>query len=358
MNKRLLAFVCAMLTVMSLMTISVFATETDGADKIHTLFGVNGGFIVENPVDTSGTTGNPWLLIGKDVFMTDGGNYPAAFNNDGDKASFYYTVGSNSEQWLQGLYKDCLAEDFVIETTINYSEDSSGYVAVALAYNYDRYIEVYVSPDGRGDIAIDIGDSYISMLDGSAILDRNDPTALITALGGESRALPKTLTLSIKVTLDENRMPRKIDVYVNGLFVGTTGAGFPESVENLTPKYDSTLGGAFPKDKLGNIVALKFTSGAEGEIIRTVVYTLDKANPEPLTESQRVYAETFGNASFSEETEAVTEHVTEPEKTSDVEEDEYFDDDITALGIWMVSISVCIAAIMTFIILIIRKKVK
>lgn len=353
--KRLFCFFCALVLTVSIMGVAVNADDnTGGADKIYTLFSMDGGFIVENPYDRSQATGNPWLMVGADVFMAESNDYPARFNNEGDKASFYYVVGSNSLEWLRGSYKDCLSDDYVFEMVLDYDEESEGYAAVTFAYNHEKYIEVYIAPDGRGDIAIDIGEHDISMLDAKSILNREDPSKLIMALSGEDGKLPERLAVSVKVTLNDERMPDKIDVYVNGLFVATTGAGFAESVRNLTPKYDMVADDIFPKDKLGNIVALKFDCGARGEILSAFVYSLDMSNKEPLNDSVKYYSEIYGNSSFVEKTENEEPIISEP--GAEVQTEEAPLDNNIIVVIWMIGIACGVLVVLMLIILSLRKK--
>ena len=296
MKKRIFAIACA--CVLALNIFSVCATASEGADILYTLFSMDGGFITEDPVYMGGESGKPWLLIGEDVFMTDNGGYPAEFNNGSGKDSFYYMAGSNSIEWLtqSASYNDQLCRDYVFEYVIDYGNTDGAYVSLALAYNYGHYIDVYVTPDGRGDIAIVRGDKSSSMLDSKSILNQNYPDALISALAVEGESLPEKLCISVKVSIDANRMPRRIDVYINGLYAATTGAGFSESVDNLTPVYDESVG-TFPSEKLGNIVALRFTNGAVGKIDKIQLYTVG-ANSNLRVEIQEYYASSYGNASF------------------------------------------------------------
>ena len=296
MKKRIFAIAC--ICILALNVLCVSASANDGEDIVYTLFPMYSDFVTEDPVYMGSESGKPWLLIGEDVFMTDNGGYPAEFNNGSGKTSFYYMAGSNSIEWLMqsASYNDKLCSDYVFEYVIDYDEECEAYVSLALAYNYGYYVEVYVTPDGRGDIAIVRGESSISMLDSKGVLNKNSPDALISELAGEGNDLPDKLCISVKVDIDSNRMPKRIDVYINGLYVATTGAGFYESVDNLTPVYDESLG-AFPTDKLGNIIALGFTSGAVGKIDKIQFYTVED-NSSPRASVQSYYAETYGNASF------------------------------------------------------------
>lgn len=358
MNKRLICTICAVLIFLGAFGLTVAADENSGgADKIHTLFDMRDGFIVENPIDTRAETGKPWLLVGKDVFMTDNGGYPAAFENPYDKSSFYYLAGSNSIEWLisDKNYTDYLSNDFIIEYVLNYDETSSGAASMTIAYNYDYYIEVCVLPSGCGDIAIVTPLGSVSALDSESILNADNGEKLISALSGDVNVLPERLAISIKVSLDENKMPEEIEIYINGLLVGKTNGGFAESVENLTP---STLeGGIFPKDKLGNIVALKVSPAACGEINNIYIYTVGE-NAEPNADSQAYYAEAYGNASYVIEPEGSLSAKPETELPADHDEseDEYIDSDIIINIVLVVVALSAVISLIILVILILRKK--
>lgn len=311
--KRSFCIVFALLLSIGIFCVAVNAEENaGGADRIYTLFDMNGSFISENPIDTSGVANKPWLLVGKDVFMTDNGGYPAPFDNTYEKSSFYYLAGSNSIEWLVSdeNYTDYLSDDFVVEYTVDYSEEALGAFSIVFAYNYEYYIEVNIAHNGCGDIAIVTPSGRISVLSADSILNAKDPSGFISALSGEGNTLPEVFAVTLKVSIDENRMPREIQIYINGLEVGKTNAGFAESVTNLTPINNGS--GAFPKDKLGNIVALKVSPGAKGVVNNIYIYSLGE-NTEPNYEAQAHYAEIYGNASFEAKTEENTVGPTESE---------------------------------------------
>ncbi len=360
MRKRIIWFICACLIVISFCSLTAAAENASGAGRIYTLFNMSGGFI-ENPIYTSEEIGKPWLLVGKDVFMTDDGGYPASFDNIYSKSSFYYMAGSNSG-WPCGDVNcfDHLNCDYVVEYVVSYDENANGCVSMAIAYNYDYYIEVYVSPDGRGDISVIAGESSISALDVESLLDPDDPSGLIFALSGDGNP-PDRFAVSIKVSADENKMPEKIEIYVNGLLAGETNASFSESVENLTPQSEQVENGAFPKDKLGNIVALKISPEATGNINNIYIYWLGD-NTEPNADAQAYYAEIYGNASYASEPRQDVSEDGGTEIVSDAIEDEL--DDGVALGDAIATTALILGAVtfalvvIGFIILILRKKYK
>lgn len=324
MKKRLFCIICAAIFV-------VFTVLPAMAADGERLFPV-GELIVEDPIYTS----DPWLLVGEDVFMTDNGGYPASFDNTTDKASFYYLSGGNSMEWLRGDEGciDCLDRDFAVEYTVDYSEGADGYVALAIAYNYNYYVEVYLAPDLCGDIAIVSGERSTSMLKADGLLKKDDPEALADALTSESEALDKKLNVSVKVSVGESRMPQKIDLYVNGILAGTTNAAFSEAIENLTPSYEQVKGGAFPQNKLGNILAIEISSMSSGRIDGICVYSIGEEN---------------GNGADNVDSPTVDQDVKTP--------DEKNYKALMALGLFF-GISMSIIAVSTAAILIVRKKRK
>ncbi len=353
MKKRFFIVLCAFFAAIGILVLPISASSAAGADKFMLLFDTKGAFIAENPTYTSEANSKPWLLIGKDVFMTDNGGYPAPFDNEHESAAFYYLAGSNSIEWLRHdeSYTDKLAEDYVIEYVVQYGDGAVSPMSVCIAYNYDYYIEVYIAPSGCGDISIVRGSGSISMLDSSSTLDASDPADLISALGGEGGSLPEELAVSIKVELDEDRMPHKIEVYVNGLAVGVTSAGFGESVDNLTPVYSDDLGGVFPTDKLGDIVALKFASGAYGEVQSIYIYTAADGADKPNLDTQRYYAERYGNASFDFD---AYEQAAE-ENGNDLA-DNIIDYDVITKVALVFGVASAVIIILALVILIVRKK--
>ncbi len=349
MKKRLFCLICALLIVTSAFGITAAAENTDGADKIYTLFDMCGGFIVENPIDTSGTTNKPWLLIGKDVFMTDNGGYPAEFDNPNDNPSFYHIAGSNRGDQS---YNDCLKNDFVVEYVVDYDESAHGSVSIAIAYNYEYYIEAYVSADGSGDIVIVAGENRVSMLDGKSLLDSESGAALVSALCGEGGEIPERLAISIKVSVGEDGMPDEVDIYVNGLLAGNTGVSFAESVDNLAPEYKPEDNGVIPQNKLGNIIALKISEGARGSINSIFVYATDENATSPNADAQKYYAEVYGNASY---TQSIAESSVD---NADDDDYEFIDYDIITNIALTLGISAASIIVIAFIILILRNKIK
>ena len=354
--KKLLCLICALVLSISAFGVIASAEEnSDGADKIYTLFNMSGGFIVEDPIDTSETTEKPWLLVGKDVFMTDNGGYPAPFDNPFETSSFYYLTGSNRIDYVGDV--DSTLRDFAVEYTVNYAEESEGYVAVALSYNYKYYIEAYITPDGRGDIVIVAGENRISALDSASVLSSTDGSRLTDVLSGDGK-LPDTLAVCFKVSVNSNKSPKKIDVYVNGSLVGTTGAGFIESVENFTPEYDRAQAEGEFNDKLGNIIALEFSPAAKGEINNIYVYAIDETDPGLNAEAQKYYAERYGNASLVTENQDVqTDEIqTETTENETVGDENILDSD-TILTVALIMGGVCIAIVLVaLVILIVRKR--
>ena len=321
-KKKLLISLVACL-LLSLTAVGAFATEDTPP---ITLFDMNGDYVKYNPFG-GGESTESWHLIGADSILNgDDRTYPISFKNGTYRDSYYYVAGSNGIE-NSTLFENLTSfyeNDFAIEYELKYNADSTGYVSVAIAYNYESYIDAYISCDGTGDIRIVSPEGTSSVLDSGSILSISDSSNLIRAIygNGKSVKLMDTIMVSLRVTVNENKVPKKIDMYLNGCLVAETDGSFEDKVEALTPEY--TLGDSkeFPYGKLGHIIALKATAGVDCSVNSLALYSVKSENASTNDGGAKHYADTYGNASYKpkdEEPDSITgeESTSIGENTSD-----------------------------------------
>ena len=307
--------------------LNVFATEDMPYDKENdkvTLFEKQGDYIKEDPFKNTTPHGS-WNLLGNgDVITNTEDKYPISISNTINKDVFYYIAGSNSLKDLASSTDPIkfLENDFVFEYVLDYDNNSDGHISLVLAYNYSYYVDAYISSQGTGDIAIITNNNSQSYLSDNSILNTENADALIKAIYGNNKSavLRDKMIVSVRVTVDENKMPKKICMYLNGCFVAETNEAFAQRVSELTPEYVIDAEAKFPTDKLGNIIALKSTGGSIGEIGSVTVYSVDNDNYTPSGKSAMYYDEIYGNASFNPEDYPDLEIETEDESQDETEE--------------------------------------
>ena len=284
--------------------LSVFATgDIDAAEK--DLFDKEGDYIKFDPFE------NPfgsWHLMGPRAVKNEGSENPYPIivdNGEGNSDSFYYVAGSNNmtDLSLKPELIDYLKNDFVVEYEVKYGmSDVDGHISLALAYNYHKnfHIDAYVSNDGTGDIAIVTDKGATSVLSSDSILDPASADKLMQAIYGKGKAtrFADPFIISLRVTVNEDKMPVKIYMYLNGCLIAQTNEDFESLVDSITPEYTVSENETFPKDKLGNLIAIKASVGSVGEINKVKAYTVDNENYTPNGFSAKDYADRYGNESF------------------------------------------------------------
>lgn len=284
--------------------LSVFATE-DTPTQEADLFDKEGEYIKYDPFE------NPkgsWHIMGPKAVKNEGSETPYPIivdNSTGDADSFYYVAGSNNMRDLAAeptLIK-YLENDFVVEYKVKYGlGDTNGHISLALAYNYNRnfHIDAYIANDATGDIAIVTDKGATSVLSDDSILDPESADELMEAIYGKGKAtrFADPLMVSLRVTVNENKMPVKIYMYLNGCLVAETNEEFESLVDEITPEYEISAYGEFPLYKLGNIIAIKSSVGSVGEINKIKAYPVNNENFTPNGFAAKDYADKYGNESF------------------------------------------------------------
>ncbi len=328
--------------ILSLTVTGVYATET--ADI--TLFDKVGDYVKYNPYN-GGDAGMAWHLAGPDATENVQREYPISFTNNNTAEATYYVAGSNNISALSQFESliAFLENDYVVEYELEYEKNSEGYISVVFAYNYGYYIDAYISCNGMGDICIVTPNGVKSVMDSDSILSAYSADNLIAAVYGKGKSVrfADKIMVSIRVTSNDNGMPKKIDMYLNGCHVASTSESFEAEVASLTPEYPLNVSEGFPKDKLGNIIAIKAGAGVDCDINSLRLYTVDSDDTTPSVEGLTHYKYTYRNDSYtpdvSEDTtdEATTEEITEEiiedttvsETTDDVTCEEVSSDEVT-----------------------------
>ena len=284
--------------------LSIFATEDTPVDELD-FFEKEGEYIKYDPFE------NPkgsWHIMGPRAVTNEGSENPYPIivdNSEGSADSFYYVAGSNNMRDLSAepTLIEYLENDFVVEYELKYGlGDTDGHISLVLAYNYHRnyHIDAYIANDATGDIAIVTDRGATSVLSSDSILDPESPDELMEAIYGKGKAtrFADPIIVSLRVTVNESKMPVKVYMYVNGCLVAQTNDDFEAMVNDITPEYVITEDGEFPAYALGNILAIKSSVGSVGEINRIKAYTVDSENFTPNGFAAKDYAEKYGNASF------------------------------------------------------------
>lgn len=307
--------------------LSVFATVEIPEDEVNIFDKEGEDYIAYDPFENKKGS---WHIMGPRAVKNEGSEnpYPIIIDNrEGNADSFYYVAGSNNMRDLTDdpeLIK-YLENDFVVEYEVKYGlSDISGHISLALAYNYHKnfHIDAYVANDGTGDIAIVTDKGATSVLSDNSILDPESADKLIEAIYGKGKAtrFADPFMISLRVTVNENKMPVKIYMYINGCLIAETNEEFAAKVNEITPEYTISADGEFPTNTLGNIIAIKSSVGSVGEINKAKAYTVSNQNYTPNGFSAKDYADKYGNESFDpsmypeleeNSTEQSTEEITE-----------------------------------------------
>lgn len=318
MKKILTAVILTVLTLSLVFSISsnVFAKE----DLL--LFDKTGDYIRKDPFVDIPT--QSWLLVGKNVIENSSDKqYPIVIKNSTKENSTYYVAGSNSLDWLANKpeYIDYLKNDFVFEYEIDYETDSNGHISLVLAYNYSYYVDAYVDSNGLGDIKIVADKSETSYIKEESILSPTSNTELINAIFGKGKGavMRDKMMVSVRVSVNENKMPSKLYMYLNGCLVAETNDEFTNKVNELTPVYEMVAGNKFPENTLGNMVAIMATESAHGSIGGVSVYPVDNENFTPNGSCGLYYKDTYGNASYNPDDFSSIEDTTTPPDSSETE---------------------------------------
>lgn len=290
--------------VFSAVAVSISATQSESLDV--TFFDMDGDYIRQNPFGGQNVD-ESWLLMGKNVITNgDDKTYPISISNTFATDSFYYVAGSNNlkEISLEPELISFLENDFVIEYELKYDLNSNGHISVVAAYNYNGYyVDAYISSDGTGDIALVERGVATSMLDENSVIDPENPNALLEklygAISGKSTRFADSIMVSVRISVNEYKMPKKIYMYVNGCLVAQTAADFEEKVALLTPEYEISADNDFPADKLGNIIAIKSSSGSACKINSVKAYPVDNENYTPNGVCAKYYRDVYGNISYN-----------------------------------------------------------
>ena len=307
MLKKLASVVSVLLALVFVCSAQAGASEL--TEEENRLFEMQGeSYIKRNPYGSDGSSENspsqPLLVLGKDMMVTSSdGKYPLNVNNSSQKPAYYYIAGSNSLELLvqRPDLIDYLDGDYVVEYDLNYADNTEGHVSIALNFNYSYYIDAYLNADGTGDIVICVGGEYYSLLAQESLLGPQSGESLKKALYGEDgNAEDKNINIAVRVTSDENKMPERIDMYVNGLLAASADAEkLAYYTQRYTPEYEIGQSGAFPSDKLGNIIVLKCTVGIRATVDNIRIYSVPDSATSPLESSQRIYSQVYGNISYS-----------------------------------------------------------
>ena len=301
--------VLATLVLVFLQIFSSTAVAADVDDSENRLFVMEGSeYIKRNPYDSNAKTSAPLLVFGKDKVVTkneeSANYYPLSINNTSDKNAYYYIAGSNNIELLMQVPQliDYLKNDYVIEYDISYDSKSSGHVSLLINYNYSYYIDAYVSANGTGDILVCDGKigEYKSIIADGSILDTTNPEGLLSAIYGDKNSDKTSFNVALRVSTGKGGMPEKMDIYVNGLKVASADAGKLKAVaQSYTPEYEIAEGKLFPQNAMGNIIALKCEGNSHAKLDNVRVYSTDKNAPQPLDSSVKIYAERYGNTSYT-----------------------------------------------------------
>lgn len=326
-TKKLLVSLVVCL-ILSLCATGVYATE----EKTDiTLFDRAYDYVKYNPYG-GGDAGMAWNLLGPDAIENVHREYPISFTNNSEvDSAYYYVAGSNNISAL-AQFESLIAfleNDYVVEYELEYDRTSEGYISVVVAYNYSYYIDAYISCDGTGDICIVTGDGAKSVMDVESILSSESADNLISAVYGNGKSVrfAEKIMVSVRVTSNDNGMPEKIDMYLNGCHVASTNESFSDEVASLTPEYplDATKG--FPEDKLGNIIAIKAGAGVDCNLNSLCLYTVDSNNTTPSSEGLTYYKYTYRNDSYTPD---ISEDTTEEATTEEITTEEITSEDTTA----------------------------
>ena len=302
--KKLINIFTAILTLSLIMlcAVNALATEDSPAPDIN-LFDRQGDYVRQNPFGKD-EIHKSWHLNGKNVITNSDTDYPISISNKTGEDSFYYVAGSNS---ISDLADDetpirFLENDFTFEYEVTYAHESDGHISLVMAYNYSYYVDAYISSNGTGDISIVTPSGAVSYMDSESILDTQNPDELLRAIygRGKSAVLRDKMIISVRVSVDENKMPEKIHMYLNGCLVAETNGEFALKVKELTPEYTIEYGNTFPEDTLGNIIAIKSSDGSVGQIGSTCVYSVDNDDYTPDGHAAKHYSQYYGNESFDE----------------------------------------------------------
>ena len=336
-KKKLLVCLAACL-VLSLFTVGVCATE----DKLPPMLFDTDELIKYNPYG-GGDGGIAWQLMGPDSIENVKREYPISFTNSADKDSFYYVAGSNNVA-NSPVYENLVAfldNDFVVEYELEYGNSNGGHVSVSLAYNYEYYIDAYIAGDGVGDICIVTPNGEKSVMDSESILSPESADDLLGAIYGKGKSVrfADAIMVSVRVTVNDKKMPKRIDMYLNGCHVAYTDEGFEDEVNALTPESIDVNSG-YPTDKLGNLVAIRATKGADCNMNSLFLYAVDGEQTAPIEDSLEYYKYTYGNASYipkveedEETSDETVEDITDEESdTSDIATSEDITEDGTSCG--------------------------
>ena len=306
MLKKFASVVSVLLALVFVCSAQAGASEL--SEEENRLFEMQGdSYIKRNPYGSDGSSdtspSQPLLVLGKDMMVTSSdGKYPLNVNNSSQKPAYYYIAGSNNIELLMQRPDliDYLDGDYVVEYDLNYAENTEGHVSIALNFNYSYYIDAYLNADGTGDIVICVGGEYYSLLAQESLLGPQSGEDLKNALYGEDgNAEDKNINIAVRVMSDENKMPERIDMYVNGLLAASADTGkLAYYTQQYTPEYEIGQNGTFPSDKLGNIIVLKCTVGIRATIDNIRIYSVPDSATSPLASSQQIYSQVYGNISY------------------------------------------------------------
>lgn len=325
MKKRCAFIIAAIMLCCVCLTVIGSASETEDLR----LFDMKGEYIVKDP--NSGEDAQDWYtILGKsnenmsrdDNFVTsEKGVYPLEINSSSPRSVYYYLAGSNNIDEVltdHPEYLDYLENDFVIEYDVKYEDLDNSRISIVHSFNYKYFIDAYISPDGSGDIAAVSPEGETSLLSSGSMLDPNDGKELVAALYGKEREdlTDVYVNIAVRVSVNNDKMPEAIEIYINGLKAGEADKESLSSfVEDHTPEYEIKKGEVFPKETLGNIVALKCDSETKCQLDNIRIYNVDENATAPSEASVARYAEVYGNESYDLSIPEVTEENTAEEPT-------------------------------------------
>lgn len=316
--KKILALVTAI--VLCSFALAMVPAAADESVEEYRLFNMTGqNYVAEIPFlnEYNRIIGRRLRGTGVDTVWTYNEKTITLDNSTGSSAVQYYVCGTNSIEYIKNNSTDLIDPfvDYVVEYEMVYL-NSTGHVSIMLNYNYLYNIDVFVNPDGTGDIVLNYYDkptekSESVRADGSGLLNPYDGSELVRSLFGSevSTLKNKKINISLRVQAQDNKMPKTIYMYINGKLVAKTIDNLYNKIETMgllveIPPEDSSA--TEITESLGYITAINCSGGSKAKIENVRVYTVDKSSVLPNATSVKVYANHYGNASLDTRIEYVT----------------------------------------------------
>ncbi len=316
--KRLAAFllVFVLLTGILLGT-SAYASDSE---ELYNLYDKSeNSYVAIYPFTNAYNSSIPLVLSGdtaEPVKWSASDEYIFVCNVDGSTDAQYYVCGTNNADYLKNHYEliSYLDGKYVVEYELSYKTEQD-HASVLVNYNYNYYIDAYINPDGTGGIDVVIyQDNMVKrisvMSEGDQPLSADKGEDLLTYLFGldtNYSLVGKRAAVTLCITPGEDKLPRKIEMYVNGTKVATDNGKLDEIftttlaeyVPNMPQGEEQTLADGF-----GYMCALNCMVGVSSEIGNVRVY---KTVSECENASSVIkYAQLYGNRSVDTDAEIET----------------------------------------------------